>query len=113
MASMQGGGAPGGMAVLEQALRDAVDTLSASPPSSRTRELLFEAKRLRSAMTRWQAVRPTPEAKQEMLARVMELASAIRAENPASRAPERTDAADDARAPSAAPLGRVITKRLE
>ncbi|MEJ7732361.1 MAG: cupin domain-containing protein [Polyangiaceae bacterium] len=62
--------------VVERALNETIDRLKAVD-SAEARALLIEARRLRSIVDTWSAIPPPPHGRREMLAKVMELASAV------------------------------------
>jgi hypothetical protein len=66
---------PSTRTTLERALDEALGRLSRAEPSPDTRALLIEARRLKALMSSWAAVPPPPEARREMLARVMRIAA--------------------------------------
>jgi hypothetical protein len=95
----------GGMQV-EKVLDDLITRLS-SRSGPEARAALIEARRLRNVTTRWAAIPPPPDARREMLSRVMDLVSKAggpqpepstleseRTPEPTRRAPDRTKKPD-------------------
>src|SRR5262245_54318600 len=67
---------PSTRTVIERALDETIARLSRQSPTPEVRGFLIEARRLRSLMATWRAIPPPPEARREMLAKVMHLAAA-------------------------------------
>lgn len=87
-------------AVVERALNETIDRLKAVD-TAEARALLIEARRLRSIVDTWSAIPPPPHGRREMLAKVMELASAVGHTLPGSSGVKKRDLApaSDARPP--------------
>lgn len=64
---------------VEKVLEDLIARLSRSQSTAEVRAALIEAKRLRNVTTRWAAIPPPPDARREMLTRVMELIAKVSA----------------------------------
>ncbi len=58
---------------VEKVLEDLIQRLSKSDSTSEVRAALIEARRLRNVTMRWAAIPPPPDARREMLSRVMDL----------------------------------------
>lgn len=91
-------------AQVETVLEDLIARLSKSPGTSDTKAVLIEARRLRNVTMRWSAIPPQPDARREMMARVMDLvaqvglnARGIRENEPPTRAAGPPAAAATAR----------------
>jgi quercetin dioxygenase-like cupin family protein len=86
--------------VVERALNETIDRLKAVD-SAEARALLIEARRLRSIVDTWSAIPPPPHGRREMLAKVMELASAVGHTLPGSSGVKKREVApaSDARPP--------------
>lgn len=69
-------GAPTGMQV-ERVLEDLIARLSRSEASKEVRAALIEARRLRSVTLTWTAIPPPPDARREMLSKVMDLVARV------------------------------------
>ena len=65
-------GAAGG-AQVEKALDDLIQRLSKGDSTAEVRAALIEARRLRNVTMRWGAIPPPPDARREMMTRVMDL----------------------------------------
>jgi hypothetical protein len=61
---------------LESSLELAIERLTRVVPTSETKRLLIEGRRLRSLMANWRSIPPSQEVRREMLSRVMHLAAA-------------------------------------
>ena len=104
-------------AVVERALNETIDRLKAVD-SAEARALLIEARRLRSIVDTWSAIPPPPHGRREMLAKVMELASAVGHTLPGSSGVKKREVgpASDARPPQSygrAPLSGPREDDLE
>ena len=64
-------------AQVEKVLEDLIVRLTKSPSTADVRAVLIEAKRLRNVTMRWSAIPPQPDARREMMARVMDLIAQI------------------------------------
>jgi hypothetical protein len=64
---------------VERVLDDLIARLSKTQSTAEVRAALIEAKRLRNVTTRWAAIPPPPDARREMLTRVMELIAQVSA----------------------------------
>jgi hypothetical protein len=62
---------------VEKVLDDLIYRLTNADASAEVRAALVEARRLKSVTTRWAAIPPPPDARREMLARVMELIASV------------------------------------
>jgi hypothetical protein len=69
-------GAPTGMQV-ERVLEDLIARLSRAEASKEVRAALIEARRLRSVTLTWAAIPPPPDARREMLSKVMDLVARV------------------------------------
>jgi hypothetical protein len=92
-------------AQVEKVLEDLIARLSKSPGTSDTKAVLIEARRLRNVTMRWSAIPPQPDARSEMMARVMDLVTQVglnardlRGTEPPKRASVAPAAASTARA---------------
>ena len=65
-------GSPNSGMQVERVLEDLIARLSRAEPSKEVRAALIEARRLRSVTLTWTAIPPPPDARREMLTRVMD-----------------------------------------
>src|SRR5687767_4581916 len=112
------GAAPSGTQV-ERVLEDLIARLSRSEPSKEVRAALIEARRLRSVTLTWTAIPPPPDARREMLTKVMDLvarvgvgaaprpSAEVRAEAFATMAPPSTAAGDSPPPPAPRKAGTM------
>ena len=61
---------------VEKVLDDLIQRLSKIETNPQIRAALIEARRLRNVTMRWAAIPPPPDARREMLSRVMEIGRA-------------------------------------
>jgi hypothetical protein len=62
---------------VEKVLEDLIIKLTRSASTAEVRAALIEAKRLRNVTTRWAAIPPPPDARREMMTRVMDLIAQV------------------------------------
>src|SRR5262245_47560840 len=62
---------------VEKVLEDLIIKLTRSTSTAEVRAALIEAKRLRNVTTRWAAIPPPPDARREMMTRVMDLIAQV------------------------------------
>ena len=62
---------------LEKVLEDLITRLTKNPSTADTKAVLIEARRLRNVTMRWSAIPPQPDARREMMARVMDLVAQV------------------------------------
>jgi hypothetical protein len=62
---------------VERVLEDLIQRLTDREKTPEVRAALIEARRLKNVTTRWAAIPPPPDARREMLTRVMELVSSV------------------------------------
>ena len=62
---------------VERVLDDLIQRLTDREKTPAVRAALIEARRLKNVTTRWAAIPPPPDARREMLTRVMELVSSV------------------------------------
>ncbi|NUO50654.1 MAG: hypothetical protein HOV80_17505 [Polyangiaceae bacterium] len=62
---------------VEKVLEDLIIKLTRSTSTAEIRAALIEAKRLRNVTTRWAAIPPPPDARREMMTRVMDLIAQV------------------------------------
>ncbi len=72
---------------VEKVLDDLIYRLTNSGATPEVRAALVEARRLKSVTTRWAAIPPPPDARREMLARVMDLISSVNVPEPSPSRP--------------------------
>lgn len=62
---------------VEKVLEDLIHKLTNTEPTAEVRAVLIEARRLRNVTMRWSAIPPPPDARREMLTRVMDLIATL------------------------------------
>jgi hypothetical protein len=65
------------LAAIERALESVVGRLASPHPTPQSRELLIEARRLKSLVGSWRSIPPPDEARREMLSRVSRLTARV------------------------------------
>lgn len=93
---------------VEKVLDDLIQRLSKSQTNSEVRAALIEARRLRNVTMRWAAIPPPPDARREMLSRVMDLVQKAGPQAVGSlRPPAMSIAPEEEAKPSSPAPGRV------
>ncbi len=78
---------PAGAAQVEKVLDDLIARLSKGDSTKEVRAALIEARRLRNVTLRWAAIPPPPDARREMMSRVMDLVAQAGVAGRTSRPP--------------------------
>jgi hypothetical protein len=78
---------PSTASLLEQSLEQAIDRLTKCTPTSESKRILIEARRLRGLMANWRSIPPSVDVRREMMAKVMSLSASAAAESAGNTMP--------------------------
>lgn len=78
---------PSTASLLEQSIEQAIDRLTKCTPTSESKRILIEARRLRGLMANWRSIPPSVDVRREMMAKVMSLSAAAAAESAGNTIP--------------------------